>query len=71
MPRRPRILLTDHPLHIVQRGINRERCLFAGDTAKNHGSKIIVSALRCLAEQIFPQGRIAWNRARVRARAAA
>ena len=29
MPRRPRILLADHPLHIVQRGINREPCFFA------------------------------------------
>ena len=29
MPRRPRILLADHPLHIVQRGINREPGFFA------------------------------------------
>ncbi|MBK7764912.1 MAG: transposase [Sulfuritalea sp.] len=29
MPRRPRILVPDHPLHIVQRGINREPCFFA------------------------------------------
>ena len=29
MPRRPRILLSDYPLHIVQRGINREPCFFA------------------------------------------
>ena len=29
MPRRPRILLADQPLHIVQRGINREPCFFA------------------------------------------
>lgn len=29
MPRRPRILLADYPLHIVQRGINREPCFFA------------------------------------------
>ena len=29
MPRRPRILLPDNPLHIVQRGINREPCFFA------------------------------------------
>ncbi len=29
MPRRPRILLSDHPQHIVQRGINREPCFFA------------------------------------------
>ncbi|MCX7155042.1 MAG: transposase [Rhodocyclales bacterium] len=29
MPRRPRVLLADHPLHIVQRGINREPCFFA------------------------------------------
>lgn len=29
MPRRPRILLAKHPLHIVQRGINREPCFFA------------------------------------------
>lgn len=29
MPRRPRILLPDYPLHIVQRGINREPCFFA------------------------------------------
>ena len=28
MPRRPRILLADYPLHIVQRGINREPCFF-------------------------------------------
>ncbi len=30
MPRRPRILLADYPLHIVQRGINRESC-FSSD----------------------------------------
>lgn len=29
MPRRPRILLANHPLHIVQRGVNREPCFFA------------------------------------------
>jgi len=29
MPRRPRILLPDYPLHIVQRGINREPCFYA------------------------------------------
>ena len=29
MPRRPRVLLSDFPLHIVQRGINREPCFFA------------------------------------------
>jgi putative transposase len=29
MPRRPRILLAEQPLHIVQRGINREPCFFA------------------------------------------
>lgn len=29
MPRRPRILISDYPLHIVQRGINREPCFFA------------------------------------------
>lgn len=28
MPRRPRLLLADHPLHIVQRGINREAYFF-------------------------------------------
>lgn len=31
MPRRPRILLADHALHIVQRGINREPCFFADE----------------------------------------
>lgn len=29
MPRRPRIQLAETPLHIVQRGINREPCFFA------------------------------------------
>ena len=29
MPRRPRVLLPGFPLHIVQRGINREPCFFA------------------------------------------
>jgi hypothetical protein len=29
MPRRPRLLLADYPLHIVQRGINREPSFFA------------------------------------------
>jgi putative transposase len=29
MPRRPRILLDDVPLHVVQRGHNREPCFFA------------------------------------------
>jgi putative transposase len=28
MPRRPRVLLSEYPLHIVQRGINREPCFF-------------------------------------------
>ena len=31
MPRRPRIHLAGHPLHIVQRGHNREACIFAED----------------------------------------
>ena len=31
MPPRPRIPLADHPLHIVQRGINREPCFFADE----------------------------------------
>lgn len=31
MPRRPRILLADYPLHIVQRGINREPCFFTDE----------------------------------------
>jgi putative transposase len=29
MPRRPRLRLAEFPLHIVQRGINRELCFFA------------------------------------------
>jgi putative transposase len=29
MPRRPRVHLPGYPLHIVQRGINREACFFA------------------------------------------
>lgn len=29
MPCRPRIKLADIPLHVVQRGINREPCFFA------------------------------------------
>ena len=29
MPRRPRLQLAEIPLHIVQRGINREPCFFA------------------------------------------
>lgn len=29
MPRRPRILPPDHPLHIVQRAIRSEPCQFA------------------------------------------
>jgi len=28
MPRRPRVHLNELPLHIVQRGHNRERCFF-------------------------------------------
>jgi putative transposase len=34
MPRRPQILLANHPLHIVQRGINREPWFFAGERRK-------------------------------------
>lgn len=30
MPRCPRVHLPDQPLHIVQRGHNREACFFAG-----------------------------------------
>jgi putative transposase len=29
MPRRPRLNLTDLPLHVVQRGNNRQPCYFA------------------------------------------
>lgn len=29
MPRRPRVLLSEYPLHIVQRGINREPCFYS------------------------------------------
>lgn len=31
MPRRPRVLLAGYPLHIVQRGINREPCFFTDE----------------------------------------
>ena len=31
MPRRPRLQLAETPLHIVQRGINREPCFFADE----------------------------------------
>ena len=31
MPRRPRVLLADYPLHIVQRGINREPCFLTDE----------------------------------------
>ncbi|PKO34528.1 MAG: transposase [Betaproteobacteria bacterium HGW-Betaproteobacteria-7] len=31
MPRRPRVLLSGYPLHIVQRGINREPCFFTDE----------------------------------------
>ena len=31
MPRRPRVLLSGYPLHIVQRGINREACFFTDE----------------------------------------
>ena len=31
MSRRPRVLLADYPLHIVQRGINREPCFFTDE----------------------------------------
>lgn len=31
MTRRPRVLLADYPLHIVQRGINREPCFFTDE----------------------------------------
>ena len=31
MPRRPRIVLPDVPLHVIQRGNNRQACFFAGD----------------------------------------
>jgi len=29
MPRRPRIIVPDIPLHIIQRGNNRQSCFFA------------------------------------------
>ncbi len=31
MPRRPRVLLADYPLHIVQHDINREPCFFTDE----------------------------------------
>ncbi|MDZ4200889.1 MAG: hypothetical protein U1C96_01930 [Gallionella sp.] len=31
MPRRPRVNLTGHPLHVVQCGHNREACFFADE----------------------------------------
>ena len=31
MPRRPRLMLPDTPLHIIQRGNNRQACFFADE----------------------------------------
>ncbi|MCK6390041.1 MAG: hypothetical protein L6Q40_03315 [Azonexus sp.] len=31
MPRRPRLVLPDVPLHLIQRGNNRQACFFADE----------------------------------------
>ena len=31
MPRRPRVILAGVPLHLIQRGNNRQACFFAAD----------------------------------------
>lgn len=50
MPRRPRIHLADMPLHIVQRGHNREACFFAEDDylAYRHWLGEALKATGCL-----------------------
>ena len=51
MPRRPRFALTDYPLHIVQRGNDRQPCFFGeadyrtylralGDASAHYGVRI-------------------------------
>ena len=47
MPRRPRIHLDGVPLHIVQRGHNREPCFFAEDDYSSY--------LRWLGEALNPR----------------
>ncbi len=44
MPRRPRIHLDGMPLHIVQRGHNREACFFCEEDYQSY--------LRCLGEAL-------------------
>jgi len=31
MPRQPRLILADIPVHLIQRGNNRQACFFADD----------------------------------------
>ncbi|HEX6793744.1 MAG TPA: transposase [Casimicrobiaceae bacterium] len=50
MPRRPRILLDGLPLHIVQRGHNREPCFFTEGDYRFY--------FRCLGEALVETGRM-------------
>ena len=49
MPRRPRIKLPGLPQHLVQRGVNREPCLFAEEDyhCYLHWLKKSAAAYRC------------------------
>lgn len=47
VPRRRRVLLSDYPLHIVQRGINREPCFFTDEDYYCHLHWLEESARAC------------------------
>ncbi len=49
MPRRPRVLRADTPLHIVQRGINREPCFFTDEDYYGFTTAISIGWKRQLA----------------------
>ena len=48
MPRRPRLTFSGLPLHLIQRGNNRQACFFADEDYRFY--------LECLAEYARPNG---------------
>ena len=43
MPRRPRIAVAGVPLHIIQRGNNRQACLFSADDHRLYLEGIVLA----------------------------
>lgn len=46
MPRRPRLVLPNVPLHVIQRGNNRQACFFAAEDYRRYFDWLVESAGR-------------------------